>query len=154
MKTHSMQFRSARIALIILMLGVSATAANAQTAAPAKHAAATHTAENASPSNAQLQQEIEALREEIRQLKQAQFGAPVHGPAAGKTKGAGASKQGMGMPAMSSGNDKDMQHGDMEMMKGKGMGKKEDPKNMNHSMKKPPTEPAEPPSMSDDMTPL
>lgn len=57
------------VAGAILALGLVATAATAQATAPAATAAMPRTVEAAPPTNAQLQEEIRGLREQIAQMQ-------------------------------------------------------------------------------------
>lgn len=120
--------QAARAALVLAFL---TTAVHAQTAvkAPSDRAAAAIVPAASTPTNAQLQQEIQTLREQVRQLQQAQQGASAtqkHAPAAStadKAKGGIA----MGKP----GTDKaqqgmGMHQGGMGMMDGMGMGMDKD----------------------------
>jgi hypothetical protein len=136
-------------------LAMSAVVAHAQTAphahpapaAPAKAAPAKAAAPTASPtaaSNAELQKEVDALREEVRQLKKALEGTAAHSAPAPAAKPAAAKK-----PAMPMGMK------DCDGMKAGGMGMKgHDGMAMDKKdgcMKMPPADQAKPDPMGDDM---
>lgn len=148
MKTSPIQTRVAMFAAAALALGFVATAASAQSgghshpagAMPAKSTPVPPAPQPGTPSVAKLQKEVDALREEVRRLKQAQQTQPA--PMAKGTPPA-AKK-----PAMQMGGEpcKDMKSGGMGM-KGAGMSmdKKDD------CMAMPPADAAKPGSMADDM---
>ena len=152
MNTRPMQTRLATLAGTALALALSATAAQAQTtphshptaAAPPKATSAAPATQSNGPGTANLQQEIDALREEVRQLKKAQQGSAAHGAAAGNAKTPAAKKRGMQME-MEPCNG--MKPDSMGMKDNKGMPMDK----MDDCMAMPPADSAKPDGMTDDM---
>jgi len=138
METPSMKFTLSPIAgaVLALALGLSVSTVHAQ-ATPKAAAPADATP----PSNAQLQQELEALREQVRQLQQAQHGATS---AQRQTPPAAASGKAMGKQGMGMKKDKGMQKGGMGMM--------DDMDKADDAMEMPPAAPAKPDPMSGGMS--
>lgn len=145
METPSMKFTLAPIAgaVLALALGLSVSTVHAQ-ATPKAAAQADATP----PSNAQLQQELEALREQVRQLQQAQHGATSAQRQTPPAAASGKAKDGM---AMGKQKDKGMQKGGgmgmMDCMDKMGCMDK-----MDDAMEMPPADPAKPDPMPGGMS--
>lgn len=137
MKAPSAKFTLSPIVGAVLALCLSVSAAHAQTTPKT----AAPVADATPPSNAQLQRELEALREQVRQLQQAQHGAT---PAQQQTPPAAASskpKDGMAMGKQKGGG--------MGMMDGMGMMGGMD--KADDAMEMPPADPAKPAATPDPM---
>ena len=144
MKTQSAKFILSPIAGAVLVLGLSVSAAHAQTTPKA----AAPTTDATPPSNAQLQQELEALREQVRQLQQAQHGSTSAQRQTPPAAAPGKAKDGM---AMGKQKDKAMQKGGgmgmMDCMDKMGCMDK-----MDDAMEMPPADPAKPDPMPGGMS--